>query len=105
MRLRSGNEFSEVTESLARFAGAMAHPARVEVVKLLMARGSMCCSELVAELPLAQATVSQHLRILEREGLVVGRENGVRVEYYLETERLKNFCHAFQQTLGTVEIE
>ncbi len=105
MRLRSGTEFRDETEALARFAGAMAHPARVEVVKLLMERGPLCCSELVAELPLAQATVSQHLRILEREGLVVGREAGVRIEYHLQVERLKTFCRAFQQTLSVAEAE
>lgn len=105
MRWRGASGFAEGTESLAAFAGAMSHPARVEIVRLLMERGEMCCSELVGELPLAQATVSQHLRVLEREGLVSSRGNGMRVEYRLEAERLRSFCHAFQQALNTGDGE
>lgn len=81
----------------------MGHPARVLIVQMLMEGGEMCCGEIVGRLPLAQATVSQHLRVLERAGLVVRREEGVRVAYRLREESLRNFCHAFQQALGTSE--
>ncbi len=101
MRLKREGEFEVEIERLAEFARAMGHPARVAIVQLLMAGGEMCCQAIVDELPLAQATVSQHLRVLERVGLVVGRQDGVRVEYRLEVGRLRDFCHAFQCALGT----
>ena len=52
-------------------------------------------------LPLAQATVSQHLKALEAAGLIEGRRDGASVRYRLLRERLRSFCHSFQETLGT----
>lgn len=101
MRLKKPGRFEEQIEELADFARALSHPARVAIVRLLMERGPLCCGALVAALPLAQATVSQHLRLLQRAHLVEGRAEGLRVEYRLEGKRLRDFCHAFQEALGT----
>jgi ArsR family transcriptional regulator len=56
-------------------------PARVRILRLLLAKDACCCGEIVNELPLAQATVSQHLKVLKEAGLVVGEIDGPRVCY------------------------
>ena len=63
---------------LARLCKALAHPARVRLLKLLLTRDSCVCGELVDELPLAQSTVSQHLKVLKAAGLVTGVVDGPR---------------------------
>ncbi|MEX1125812.1 MAG: metalloregulator ArsR/SmtB family transcription factor [Acidimicrobiia bacterium] len=68
-------------EAIARLAKALAHPARVRILRLLLSRASCTCGEVVAELPLAQATVSQHLKVLKEAGLVEGRVDGSRSCY------------------------
>lgn len=73
---------------LALLAKALAHPARVRIVQLLLAKDA-CCGEIVDELPLAQATVSQHLKMLKEAGLVIGEIEGPRVSYCVNRERLE----------------
>lgn len=68
-------------EELAKLAWAIAHPARVRILALLMARTSCVCGELVEAMPLAQSTVSQHLKILKESGLVQGEIDGPKVCY------------------------
>lgn len=76
-------------EQLARLAWAIAHPARVRIVRLLLSRKSCVCGEIVDEMPLAQSTVSQHLKILKESGLVQGEIDGPRVCYCIDKEQLK----------------
>ena len=68
-------------EELAKLSWALAHPARVRIVRLLLNRTSCMCGEIVEEMPLAQSTVSQHLKILKETGLVQGEIDGPRVCY------------------------
>lgn len=68
-------------EDVARLCWAIAHPARVRIVRLLLKRTSCMCGEIVEEMPLAQSTVSQHLKILKESGLVQGEIDGPRVCY------------------------
>jgi ArsR family transcriptional regulator len=68
-------------EDLAKLTWALAHPARVRIVRLLLSRTSCICGEIVEEMPLAQSTVSQHLKILKETGLVQGEIDGPRVCY------------------------
>jgi ArsR family transcriptional regulator len=75
-------------EELALLAKALAHPARVRILELLLVKDACCCGEIVDELPLAQATVSQHLKILKEAGLVIGEIEGPRVSYCAGRERL-----------------
>jgi len=101
MARKKGQLFDEHTREMADFAKALSHPARVAIVTFLQEREEACCGELVKALPLAQATVSQHLRALSEAGLISWRECGTKVCYRLERERIKSFCQAFQQALGT----
>jgi len=75
-------------ESLAELSWALAHPARVRIVRLLLSRTSCMCGEIVEEMPLAQSTVSQHLKILKETGLVQGSIDGPRVCYCINQSAL-----------------
>lgn len=76
-------------EELAGLAKAAGHPARVRILRILARRDSCVCGEIVDELPLAQSTVSQHLKILKEAGLVRGTVDGPRVCYCLEPRALR----------------
>jgi len=74
---------------LAALAKAIGHPARVRILRILVRRESCICGELVEELPLAQSTVSQHLKILKDAGLIRGEIDGPRVCYCVDAHTLR----------------
>lgn len=69
---------------LARLAKAVAHPVRVAIVRQLVRRDGCVVGDIVSELPLAQSTVSQHLKQLKEAGLIRGEVDGPRVCYCVE---------------------
>ena len=79
------------TERLALFCKALGHPTRVQIVRLLMNVETCVCGDIVEKLPLAQSTVSQHLKILKDAGLVKGEIDGPRTCYALDHEALAEF--------------
>lgn len=97
---KSAITFSDDDLALARFAAAMGHPARIAIVRLLLARGEHTCGQITDLIPLAQATVSQHLKALLDAGILSVRECGPRRCYKLEPLKIRSFCDAMQQTLG-----
>jgi ArsR family transcriptional regulator len=74
---------------------AIAHPARYRIIKLLATRQTCVCGDLVGELPLAQSTVSEHLKVLKDAGLVRGTIEGPNTCYCLEPEALEWLKHEF----------
>ena len=78
----------DAEHEIATLAKALGHPARVHILRLLLGRDACYCGEIVDELPLAQATVSQHLKMLNDAGLVRGEIEGPRVCYCPNRERL-----------------
>ncbi|ACL64435.1 transcriptional regulator, ArsR family [Anaeromyxobacter dehalogenans 2CP-1] len=82
-------EGSEADEELAALAKALGHPARVQIVRLLVRREACICGDIVDELPLAQSTVSQHLKVLKDAGIVRGEIDGPRVCYCVEPRTLR----------------
>ena len=76
-------------DELAAFAKAIAHPTRVRILRMLAKKGARMCSHIVDDLPLAQSTVSEHLRILRSAGLVQANENGPRVSYCIVPPALR----------------
>lgn len=76
-------------EEFAKLAWAIAHPARVQIVRLLIGREACVCGEIVDCLPLAQSTVSQHLKILKESGLIQGEVDGPKVCYCINKEQLE----------------
>lgn len=79
-------EFDE--EQLAAAAKALGHPVRVRILRLLLDRQACMTGDLVAELPVAQSTVSEHLRILREAGLVQGEIEGPRTSYCVSADGL-----------------
>jgi ArsR family transcriptional regulator len=73
---------------LAALAEALGHPARVAIMRYLHAQGQCLCGNIVDALPLAQATVSQHLKVLKDAGLIKGEVDGPRVCYCANPETL-----------------
>ena len=80
--------------SLALICKALSHPARIRIVEHLKAVDRCVCSEIVDILPLAQSTVSQHLKILKAAGLVLGEIEGPRTCYCLDKKKLELFKQA-----------
>ncbi len=83
------SDFSAV--ELATLAKALGHPARVQIVRFLLSRTSCMCGDIVEHLPLAQSTVSQHLKMLKESGLIRGTIDGPRTCYCVEPKVLERF--------------
>jgi len=82
-------EGREADEELVLLTKAVGHPARVQILRLLVRRESCICGDIVDELPLAQSTVSQHLKVLKEAGLIRGEIDGPRVCYCVEPHALR----------------
>jgi ArsR family transcriptional regulator len=82
-------EGPEADQDLAALAKALGHPARVQIMRLLVRREACICGDIVDELPLAQSTVSQHLKVLKEVGLIRGDIDGPRVCYCVEPRVLR----------------
>ncbi len=82
-------EGPEADEELAVLSKALGHPARVQIMRLLARREACICGDIVDELPLAQSTVSQHLKVLKESGLIRGDIDGPRVCYCVEPRALR----------------
>lgn len=78
----------EDAESIAAVAKALAHPARVNIIRFLLSRPGCIGGDIVEEVGLAQSTVSEHLRILKASGLVVGTIERPRICYSLNPAAL-----------------
>ena len=90
-------------EELARLAKALAHPARVAIVRLLLEGGECVCGGIVDRLPLAQATVSQHLKVLKEAGWISGEVDGPRVCYCARPGTLVRFIELARRLEPTDE--
>ncbi|MGH6887395.1 MAG: ArsR/SmtB family transcription factor [Geminicoccales bacterium] len=90
-------------EALAERLKALAHPARLRIVEVLAARGTCICGQIVEVLPLAQATVSQHLKVLKDAGFLQGTIDGPRSCYCLDLDALTSFRHALDARLAHLE--
>ncbi len=82
-------EGDEADEELASLSKALGHPARVKIIRILLRKNACVCGDIVDELPLAQSTVSQHLKVLKDAGLIRGDVDGPRVCYCIEPRVLR----------------
>ncbi|MDO8880567.1 MAG: metalloregulator ArsR/SmtB family transcription factor [Coriobacteriia bacterium] len=81
-------------EQLAGIAKALAHPARVRIVRLLAAQSECRGHDVFAGLPLAQSTISQHLRVLKSAGVISAHAVGTSMVYCLSKPVLEEFLNA-----------
>lgn len=84
MGATKSDEFTVKDNRLARYAKALAHPARVAILRLLIQKQACICGDIVDELPLSQSTVSQHLKELKAAGLIKGDIEGASVCYCID---------------------
>lgn len=84
------------TETLARFAKAMGHPTRIEILKFLASLDSCYFGDIHNELPIAKATVSQHLKELKEAGLIQGEIETPKVKYCIRMENWKQAQALFE---------
>lgn len=88
MATNKKESFSETEQGLANVAKALSHPARIAILHLLAKRNECICGEIVDELPLAQSTVSQHLKELKNAGLISGTIDGPKSCYCINWEKI-----------------
>ena len=87
----------------AEFAKVMSHPARIAILKTLAEKQMCICGEIVEILPLAQSTVSQHLKELKNMGLIKGEIEGAKSCYCLDWARIEHFFSIFQTQLSELK--
>jgi ArsR family transcriptional regulator len=87
---------------LARLAKALGHPARVAIIRLL-SDGDCVCGAIVDRIPLAQATVSQHLKVLKDAGWITGTIDGPRVCYCIKPQTGPRFLELVQELAAATE--
>lgn len=97
------HEFSVKDRKVAELAKALAHPARVAIVRELAKRGTCVCGEIVEVMPLAQSTVSQHLKELKAAGLIKGEVEGAKSCYCLDWDRIKDVWTLFHGMFAEME--
>ena len=93
-------QFSDAQNHLASLAKALAHPARIAILEYLFQSKSCVCGDIVNEIGLAQATISQHLKALKEAGLVQGNINGSNVCYCIDVKNLNELSHLLSQFIG-----
>ena len=105
MAFNKKEEFSKREQELAEFAKAFAHPARIAILKALAQRNECICGELVELLPLAQSTVSQHLKELKNAGLILGTLDGPRSCYCINWKAFEKFSTEFNGLFSSLKIK
>ena len=89
--------FTAEQNEMAILAKALGHPARIAIMEYLLSVNTCICGDIVNELPLAQATVSQHLKELKKAGLIQGTIEGNAICYCVNETTLEKFNNYLQQ--------
>ena len=89
MGLTKSENFTAVQNELATVAKALGHPARIAILQYLLKTNACICNDLVGEIPLAQPTISRHLKELKAVGIIQGTIEGTSVNYCINGERWK----------------
>ena len=95
MAITKAKLFDVSQKRTAQLMKAMAHPARIAIIELLAERETCICGDITDELPLAQSTVSQHLKALKKAGIIRGEIDGVRTCYCLCGEGVEELNELF----------
>jgi len=90
-------------ERLSTACKALSHPARLAILQTLADRGTCICGEIVDALPLSQATVSQHLKVLKQAGLITGEVDGPRSCYCIDASTLRELRDDLGQLFESLE--
>ncbi len=99
------DHFTDKQNSIALLAKALGHPARIAILEYLIKVDSCICGDIVNELPLAQATVSQHLKELKNAGLIKGEIEGNSICYCIEEKALTQIEEYFKKLSSKLAIK
>jgi ArsR family transcriptional regulator, arsenate/arsenite/antimonite-responsive transcriptional repressor len=105
MAIHKKEEFTQKEQDLAAFAKAIAHPARIAILKVLAQRNECICGEIVEILPLAQSTISQHLKELKNAELINGTIDGPRSCYCINWKAFEKFNAEFSHLFTGLKIK
>ena len=96
--------FSAQQNQLATWAKVLGHPARIAIIQHLVKANACICGDLVEELGLAQATISQHLKELKNAGLIQGTIDGTSVCYCIDPKVWKQYKELFNSFFKEVDL-
>jgi DNA-binding transcriptional ArsR family regulator len=97
MALAKKNDFPDKDVQFADWCKALSHPARITILRILAKKSGCMCGELVLDLPLAQSTVSQHLKALKEAGLIQGEVVGPQSKYCMNKKNIDKFFKLVDQ--------
>lgn len=101
MGITKTEEFTIRDNKIAKFAKALANPARIAILQLLIKKQSCICGDIVNELPLSQSTVSQHLKELKEAGLIKGDIDGAKVCYCIDEKEWELAANYINNLFGS----
>jgi DNA-binding transcriptional ArsR family regulator len=105
MGISKTDYFSEAQNALATLAKAFGHPARVAIIEHLLKVKSCICGDLVNELPLAQPTISQHLKELKNAGFIKGSIEGNSICYCIDEQAIAKLQNYFANLAAQVAAQ
>lgn len=105
MAIHKKEEFSQKDQDLAAFAKSLSHPARIAILRTLAKKNECICGELVEVLPLAQSTVSQHLKELKNAGLIDGTIDGPKSCYNINWKVFEKFMTEFSFLFNKLKVQ
>ena len=105
MAIHKKEEFTQKEQGLSNFAKAIAHPARIAILKILAEKNECICGEIVDVLPLAQSTVSQHLKELKNADLIEGSVDGPRSCYCINWKAFEKFKADFDSLFTSLKVK
>ncbi len=97
--------FTDRQNSIATLAKALGHPARIAIIDYLLTVDSCICGDIVNQLPLAQPTVSQHLKELKNAGLIKGNIEGTAICYCIDEASIANVHDFFTNISNQLKIK
>jgi ArsR family transcriptional regulator len=103
MAANKSEHFEKDEIKLARYAKALAHPARIAILRMLADKNTCVCGEIVDVLPLAQSTVSQHLKALKKAGLIQGEIDGPKSCYCINPKAVMEFNRFLKKLMHQLE--
>lgn len=103
MGVSKTDHFTEQQKQIAIMAKALGHPARVAIIEYLLKVNTCICSDIVDELPLAQSTISQHLKELKNAGLIQGAIEGTSICYCIDDKAFSVLKTYFKNIVISVQ--
>lgn len=104
MSITKADLFNQTQKQKADIAKALSHPARIAILELLAERDTCICGDITKELPLAQSTISQHLKALKKADIIKGIVDGPCVCYCLNEDMIEKFEDLFLVFIQNLKI-